>query len=75
MVSPYTTLDVAASSVVQVMVAEKYEVLVAIDEMTGGELRTVTVTEEVARLPELSAAMAESVCEPSATPAEFHIVL
>jgi hypothetical protein len=60
-VRPYTTFELAASSVVQVVVAPVYEVLVAIEEMTGGVLRTVTVTEEVARLPEVSAATAESV--------------
>jgi hypothetical protein len=40
-------------------------------ESIGPELSTVTVIDDVARLPEESCATAESVCEPSDTPVEF----
>ncbi len=78
MVRPYTTLELAASSVVHVVVAVVYEGAVAIEEMTGGVLRTVTVIEEVATLPEMSAATAESVYEPSGVVVPmviFHVVV
>ena len=45
LVVPYTTLESALSSVVQVMVAVVAAVLEAIEEMTGAVLSTVTVIE------------------------------
>ena len=44
----------------------------AIAERIGAELSTVTTTDEVARLPEVSFATAEIVCEPSIKLVESH---
>lgn len=71
-------MELAASSVVHVVVAVVYEGVVAIAEMAGGVLRTVTLIEDVARLPEVSAATALSVYDPSGVevPATvFHVVV
>ena len=69
------TVEVAASLVVQVIVAVVSVVLVAIEEMIGAVLSTVTVIEaEVVVLPAASLATASIVWKPSDTDVLFHVV-
>lgn len=59
MVRPYKTSEVAGSSVLHIAVAVVYDdELAATDEISGGVLRTVTVSDDEATVPSMSSATA-----------------